>query len=154
MSEWTLEKALNLALSMEDRSIQIYTSAQDRVLNPGSRRLLQELVVEENRHKNNILQAMRDPEKIREIGLLETEIQDLRIVDRLEDVTLSPEADYQQILVYAGKRDKETHDLYIELAKKYKGKEIGKMFAKLAQEELKHKHRIEKEYDNIIMKEM
>jgi len=111
-------------------------------------------VAEEERHKNNILQAMRDPDRIEEIGTLETKIRDLKIVDRLMDVSLSHEADYQQILIYAGKREKETHDLYMELAKKYVNKQIGRMFAKLAKEELKHKYRLEQEYDDIILKEM
>jgi hypothetical protein len=66
-------------------------------------------------------------------------------VDYLEDVSLSPEADYQQILIYAGRREKATHD-FMELARRYKGEEIGKMFAKLAQEELKPKYRLEREY--------
>lgn len=154
MSEWTLEKALNLALMMEDQSIQLYTSAQDRVLNPGSKQLLKELVEEEERHKSNILDAMRDPEKIEEIGSLDTKIQDLKIVDRLVEVSLSPEADYQKILVYAAKREKETHDFYMELAKKYQDKQIGKMFIRLAHEELKHKYRLEHEYDNIVLSEM
>ena len=154
MSEWTLERALNLALTMEERSIELYTSAQDRALNPGSRQFLRELVGEEERHRGNILAAMEDPEKVEEIGSLSTKIQDLRIVDMLEDVPLSPGADYQQILIYAGKREKEAHDLYMELAQRYRGKAIGKMFARLAQEELRHKYRLEREYDDIILKEM
>ncbi len=139
---------------MEEQSIQLYTSAQDRVVNPGSREFLKELVVEEVRHKNNILTAMEDPEKVEEIGSLDTKIQDLRIVDILEATSLSPEADYQEILIYAAKREKDTHDLYIELAKKYRDKQIGRMFARLAQEELKHKYSLETEYDDVILKEM
>lgn len=154
MSEWTLDKALNLALKMEEQSIRLYTSAQDRVSSLGSKKLLRELVVEEEKHRDNILEAMEDPNKIREIGSLETKIQDLKIVDTLVDVPLSPEADYQQILIYAGKREKEAHDLYMELARMYREKQIGKMFAKLAQEELKHKYRLEQEYDDVVLREM
>ena len=154
MSESTLENALKLALSMEEQSIEIYTSAQNKVLNPSSKVLLKELVKEEEKHKNKILEAMRDPKKVKEIGSLETRIHDLKIVDFLKDVSLAPEADYQQILIYAGKREKETHDFYLELAKKYRDKQIGKMFAKLAQEELKHKYMIEKEYDDVVLEWM
>ena len=154
MSESTLENALKLALSMEEQSIEIYTSAQNKVLNPSSKVLLRELVKEEEKHKNKILEAMRDPKKVKEIGSLETRIHDLKIVDFLKDVSLAPEADYQQILIYAGKREKETHDFYLELAKKYRDKQIGKMFAKLAQEELKHKYMIEKEYDDVVLEWM
>jgi len=154
LSEWTLDKALNLALKMEEQSIHLYTLAQDRVSSLGSKKLLRELVVEEEKHRDNILEAMEDPNKIREIGSLETKIQDLKIVDTLVDVPLSPEADYQQILIYAGKREKEAHDLYMELARMYREKQIGKMFAKLAQEELKHKYRLEQEYDDVVLREM
>ncbi len=154
MSDWTLERALNLALEMEEQSIRLYTSAQDRVVNPGSRRFLKELAAEEERHRRSIREAMEDPDKIEEIGSLDAKIQDLKIVDRLEGVSLSPEADYQQILIYAAKREKETHDFYMELAAKYREKQIGRMFARLAQEELKHKHRLEREYDDVVLKEM
>ncbi|RLI07707.1 hypothetical protein DRO42_07680 [Candidatus Bathyarchaeota archaeon] len=82
MSDWILERALNLALEMEEQSIRLYTSAQDRVVNPGSRQFLK------------------------------------------------------------------------ELAAKYREKQIGRMFARLAQEELKHKHRLEREYDDVVLKEM
>lgn len=42
----------------------------------------------------------------------------------------------------------------MELAKKYANKQIGKMFSKLAQEGLKHKYRLEREYDDVILKQM
>ena len=154
MSEWTLEKALKLALSMEEESIKLYTSAQNKVVNSGSMELLKELVKEEEKHKSKILEAMRDQEKVKEIGSYEAKIQDLKIVDYLKDVSLSPEAGYQEILIYAGKREKTTHDLYMELARRYSGEEIGRMFAKLAHEELKHKYRLEQEYDDVILKYM
>jgi rubrerythrin len=154
LSELTLQNVLKLALSMEERSIEIYTSAQNKVLSPSSKVLLKELVAEEERHKNKILEAMRDPKKVKEIGSLETRIHDLKIVDFLKDVSLSPDAYYQQILIYAGKREKENHDFYLELAKKCRGKQIGKMFAKLAQEELEHRYKLEKEYDNVVLEWM
>lgn len=154
MSEWTLERVLKRAINMEEESIQLYTSAQHKILHSGSAEFLKELVKEEQGHKNKILEAIQDSDKIKEIGSLETRIEDLKIVDYLEDVTLSPEADYQEILIYAGKREKTTHDFYMEMARKYRDKQIGKMFARLAQEELKHKYRIEQEYDDIILKYM
>jgi rubrerythrin len=154
LSEWTLERALKLALSMEEESIKLYTSAQNRVVNPGSMELLKELVKEEEKHKSNILEAMRDQEKVKDIGSYEAKIQNLKIVDYLKDVSLSPDAGYQEILIYAGKREKATHDFYMELARRYSNEEIGRMFAKLAHEELKHKYRLEQEYDDVILKYM
>ncbi len=152
MSEWTLEKALNLAVSMEEDSIKLYSSARNNVVNPGSR-ILKELVEEEKWHKSNLLQTKEDPGKIQEIGTLATVVQDLRIVDYLEGTSLNPEVDYQDILIYAIKREKATHD-FIEMAKRYRESQIGEMFANLAQEELMHKDRLEAEYDDVVQKWM
>lgn len=154
VSELTLKEVLELAIKKEEQSIEIYSFAQTKVLNPSSKAFLKELIEQEKEHKSKILEAMRDPGKAREIGSLDAEIQDLKIVDYLKEVSLSPEADYQQILIYAGKREKETHNLYLGLAKKCKDKRIGKMFTKLAQEELAHKYRLEQEYDDVILEWM
>ncbi len=109
---------------------------------------------EEKRHKSNLLQAKEDRGKIQEIGTLATIVQDLKIVDYLEKTSLSPEADYQDILIYAANREKATHDFYIEMAKRYMESRIGEMFANLAQEELRHKYRLEAEYDDVVLKWM
>ena len=84
MSELTLEGTLKFALTREEESIKLYTSAQKKVLNPGSSKFLKELAEEEKTHKNRILDAMNDPKKVKEIGTLETMIQDLKIVDYLD----------------------------------------------------------------------
>lgn len=154
MPEWTLEKALRLVLKREEASIRLYTAAQDKVLNRSSIELLKELVIEEEKHKSKILEILKQQEKAEELGASEANIQDLKIVDYLEDVPLSPDADYQQMLVYAGKREKEAYDFYMQIAGKHEGKQIGKTFTQLAQEELKHKQRLEQEYDDIILKQM
>lgn len=154
-TEWTLERVLNLALRKEEESIHLYKSALEKVRkHPGSKEFLRELVKKEETHKEKILQTMQDPSKFGDIGTLDTEIHDLKIVDYLEDVTISPEADYQQILIYAGKREKNAHDFYMWFANRNQGTKIGNMFKKFAQEELNHKHQLEVEYDDTILKMM
>jgi len=154
MSEWTMEKAMDRAVAMEEESIQLYTDAQDKVVNPGSKQFLKELVAEEEKHRSNILAAKEDPSKIEEIGSLSAPVQDLKISDGLVATTLSPEASYQEILIYAAKREKETHDFYMQLAWSYRESQVGKMFAAFAQEELRHKYLLEKEYDDVILWQM
>jgi len=154
MSNWTMEKAMDRAVAMEEESIQLYTDAQDKVVNPGSKQFLKELVAEEEKHRSNILAAKEDPSKIEEIGSLSTPVQDLKISDGLVATKLSPEASYQEILIYAAKREKETHDFYMHLARSYRESQVGKMFAAFAQEELRHKYLLEKEYDDVILWQM
>jgi len=153
VSGWTVGRVLDLAIQMEEQSVQLYESARKRVLSPGSRAMLKELAVEEEGHRRLLVEAMEHPEKVGGIGAAGG-VLDLEIVDHLESAALSPGADYQQILIYAAKREKETHDLYVELARKYRGRDVGEMFARLAQEELKHKFKLEKEYDDVVLAEM
>jgi rubrerythrin len=112
---------------------------------------LEELAKEELRHKEKLLGIIKDKRRLTEFGA--KKIQDLRIVDEMEDTTLSQDANYQQILVYAAKREKSDCEYYGSMATGLEGTEFGDLFSKLAQEELKHKNRIEKEYDEYLMKE-
>lgn len=154
-TDWTLERVLNLALRKEEESIQLYKSAQEKVKKyPASKELLQELVKIEEKHRDKILEMIQNPAKLKDIEKIETKIQDLKIVDYLEDVPLSPDANYQQILIFAGKREKTAHDFYMWLVKRYHGTKISDLFNQLAHEELKHKLQLEKEYDDTIFKEM
>ena len=100
MSQWTLMRVFELAISMEEESIKLYTAAQKKDLSPGSIKFLKELVTEEEKHKKKISEAIKDPSKMEEIGQSEDVVQDLKIVDYLKDVLISDDADYQQILIF------------------------------------------------------
>lgn len=116
--------------------------------------MLNELAQEELKHKENILNALKDRERIAEIGSNIEEVEDLGIIDGLTDAELSENATYQEILIYAGKREKEIYEYYRDLSERFSKNEISKLFLNLAQEELKHKNRIEREYDKHVLKEM
>jgi len=150
MSKWSIDEILDLAILMEDQSIQIYTSAQDKVVNPGSKEMLKTLVIEEKGHKKRLLNIKEKVKHLEKFSSTE-KIQDLKISDLLVKESLSAESGYQEILIFAAKREKETHDMYVNLAKKYKGSGIENTFLMLAQEELKHKYLLEKEYDDNVL---
>lgn len=152
-SEWTIEKALMTGAEMELESYSLYTKAQKVATYPGSIQLLRELAADEKRHRETFLKALSDPNSI-ELKNLDKEIPDLKITDNLVKVPLSPGADYAQILTFAAQREKTTHDFYVQLAQKFKGTKLSSIFNTLAKEELRHKYKLEVEYDDIILKEM
>lgn len=151
MSAWTVNMVLNRALAMEKQSYDLYLWAQGRVTSLGAKVFLGELAGEELKHQAKLLNALKDRGRISDIGVNAQGVLDLKIVDRLRDVKLSEDADYQTILIFAGKREKETHDYYSEMAKKLGKSEVGQLFSRLAQEELKHKNLIEREYEKYIL---
>ncbi|MDH5690922.1 MAG: ferritin family protein, partial [Candidatus Bathyarchaeota archaeon] len=133
--------------------IALYTMALENAKYPSSKVFLKQLVEEEMGHKKKLLAIMNDETKLSELGSHGGAVQDLKIVDILEDTPLSEGADYEAILVYAAKREKSTYDYYKTLALGLRGTEMGELFSKLAQEELSHKNKLEKEYDDCVLTE-
>lgn len=144
---------LKAALEIEGQSYALYTMAQKRAKYPSSRKFLAELAQEELEHKKKLSTMMEDEERLSELGERASKVQDLKIVDYMKETALTEDADYQQILVYAAKREKATYDYYNSLALGLGGTQTGRLFSKLAQEELAHKNKLEREYDDYILRE-
>ncbi|MCK5733915.1 MAG: rubrerythrin, partial [Candidatus Latescibacteria bacterium] len=68
-------------------------------------------------------------------------------------VAFSPDMSYQDALILAMKREEEAHQLYSDMGAWTNDPELEKMFAMLAQEEAKHKLRLETEYDEYVLAE-
>lgn len=153
MAKLNFKEILEAAVKIEEQSYALYSMAQEIVSYLSSKKFLKELAQEELKHKEKLLAIMEDKDKLSELGLHARRIQDLKIVDVMKDTALSEDVGYQRILVYAAKREKSTYEYYSSLAAGLEGTEVGELFSKLAQEELKHKNRLEKEYDEYLMKE-
>jgi rubrerythrin len=149
--EW--KEIIDVAIKVEEQSITLYTMALNNAKYPSSKVFLKQLIDEEKRHKNKLEEIMKDQTKILELGSHGGAVKDLKIIDMLLDTPLSSSADYQAILIYATKREKSTYDYYKTLALGFKGTKTGELFSKLAEEELEHKNKLEKEYDDCILKE-
>jgi len=153
LSELNWKAIIEAAVKVEEQSIVLYTMALENAKYPSSKVFLKQLVEEEMGHKKKLLAIMNDETKISELGSHGGAVQDLKIVDMLEDTPLSEGADYEAILVYAAKREKSTYDYYKTLALGLRGTEMGELFSKLSQEELSHKNKLEKEYDDCVLTE-
>jgi len=153
LSELNWKAIIEAAVKVEEQSIALYTMALENAKYPSSKVFLKQLVEEEMGHKKKLEAIMNDEKKLSELGSHGGAVQDLKIVDMLEDTPLSEGADYEAILVYAAKREKSTYDYYKTLALGLKGTPMGELFSKLAQEELGHKNKLEKEYDDCVLTE-
>ena len=160
MFEPLLKKILESAIKIEEESYALYTKAQGIAKLPSSKALLKELGEAELNHKEKLLAIMQHSASIywagvSELGSETGEIEDLKIVDYVQDTTLSEDADYPALLVYAGKREKMTYEHYRSLADGPFGRyfpQAGELFSKLAEEELIHKNKIEREYSEHVLK--
>ena len=150
---WTIEKALQMGAEMELESYTLYTETANTAKYPGAKKLLEEIAGDEKKHREYFLKGLEDPAHLK-MRTLKTDIPDLQITDRLVKVPLDPDADYPQILIFAAQREKATHDFYVQIARRFKDTDMGKMFNNFATEELRHKYLLEKEYDDVVLAEM
>ena len=155
-----MKKILKGAIKIEEESYALYVRAQGITKLPSSKALLNELVEAELAHKEKLLAIMEKSANVywagvSELGSETGEIEDLKIVDYMQDTTLSEDADYPTVLVYAGKREKMTYEHYKSLAEGPFARyfpQAGELFSKLAEEELIHKNKIEREYTERVLK--
>ena len=153
MSELNWKAIIEAAVKVEEQSIALYSMALENAKYPSSKVFLKQLVAEEKGHKNKLEAIIKDQTKISELGSHSGAVQDLKIVDMMDDTPLSKDADYEVILVYAAKREKTSYEYYRTLTMGLKGTKMGEVFSLLAQEELGHKNKLEKEYDDCILQE-
>jgi rubrerythrin len=153
LAELNWKAILEAAVKVEEQSIALYSMALENAKYPSSKVFLEQLVKEEMGHKSKLEAIMNNESKISELGSTSGAVQDLKIVDMMDDTPLSSDADYETILVYAAKREKSSYEYYKTLAMGLKGTPMGELFTKLAQEELSHKNKLEKEYDDCVLTE-
>jgi rubrerythrin len=153
IDNWTIEKALEIGAEMELESFNLYTETAAKAKYPGAKKLLEEIAEDEKRHREYFLKGLEDPKNLR-LRTVKLEIIDLKVTDQLLKVPLDPRADYPQVLIFAAQREKATHDFYVQIARKFKDTELGRMFNNFATEELYHKYLLEKEYDEVVLAEM
>ena len=153
MYEPLFKKLLEGAIKIEEESYSIYVKAKKIAQLSSSKALLNELAEAELSHKEKLLEITQKSASVYWAGVSElgseTEVEDLKIVDYMLDTALSEDADYPSILIYAGKREKMTYEHYRSLGSGPFARyfpQVGELFSKLAEEELIHKNKIEREY--------
>jgi rubrerythrin len=150
---WTIEKVLKVGAQMELESYTLYTETAGKASYPGAKKMLIELAQDEKRHREYFIKSLKDQSNLK-MRIINEKIPDLKITDKLVDVALDPKADYPQILIYAAKREKTTHDFYVKIARRIKDTELSEFLNNFAKEELYHKYLLEKEYDDVVLAEM
>ena len=138
---------LEFAISREQKAIDSYGIMGEIAKSPGMKELLLELREEEKKHKS-LLEGITD-QKI--AGFTIKEVPDLKISDYLTEETPSEEMTFQDLLIFAAKKEQEAVELYSNLEANAEDDELKKLFQFLIQQEKTHKLKLEKEYDEHVL---
>jgi rubrerythrin len=146
----SLDEILEFALEREDAAYRLYLNAAKKTANPSARKIFDEMAEQEAVHKRLILKL--DKDKIADYTFVK--VPDLGISEYLVDIPYNDTMTYQEILVFAMKSEEKAYRFYLEAQNMTDDPELKQLLGMLANEEQKHKFRLESLYEEKVLTEM
>jgi len=140
------EEVIQFALEREKEAVSFYRDCSEISKRSGMKQAFLEMADEEKKHVR-LLENFK-PGDIQKVVI--KNIPNLKVSDYMVDIPFSEKMGYQDLLILAMKKEESAYNLYTSLAATRDDPDLQKLFQMLAQEELKHKNRLEKEYDDVV----
>lgn len=145
----TIDDILAFAIKKEEEAAAAYGEMLEAAETPGLKKLLKELYDEEGNHKRLLEKAARAGiEKLES-----TSVEDLRITDYLIAEPPHPDMSFQDLLIFAARKEGKAAELYGELTRRAARYEQRTLFDHLMRQEKTHKLRLESEYEKYVLGE-
>jgi len=141
------DQVIQFAIAREEDAIEGYGKMAEMAKTPGLQKFCLELQEEEKNHKK-LLQDVSG-EKIESLKI--KKVTDLKISDYLIEEPLSAEMTFQDLLIFAAKKEQRAVDLYSIMKEKVETEELKKLFEFLIQQEKSHKLKLEEEYEKHVL---
>ncbi len=148
MEEKKFKEIIKFAIDKEIKSFNFYTEASKVSKFSGAKDLFSDLAKKEVGHRK-MLEKL-DMKKIAQAKI--EKVPDLKISTYIADAEFKPDMPYADTLRMAIKMEERALKLYTNMNKSNKDEKFNKLFTLLANEEAKHKLRLEKIYDDEILK--
>ena len=145
----SFDKIIEFAIAREEDAIQAYGEMSGRAKVPGLKNLLLELQSEEKNHKK-LLEGINKNELM---NLEIKDVLDLKISDYLVEEPLSENVTFQDLLIFAAKKEQKAVELYTVMRDRLDQPEFIKLFDYLIEQEKNHKLKLETEYDDSVYQE-
>jgi len=148
MDKKKFKEVIQFAIDKEIEAFNFYTSASQVAKYSGAKDLFLELAKQEEGH-----QKLLENLNMEKIALAKIKpVPNLKISDYMVDAEFRPDLSYAELLRIAMKREERSVKLYEDLKGTNPDEDLKKLFTFLIQEESKHKLRLEKIYDEEILK--
>jgi rubrerythrin len=145
----SVDALLNFAIEKEEEANKFYLDLAAKMEREHMKKVFNGFAAEEAKHKEK-LTGVKEGKQLMPV---EQKVTDLKIGDYLVDVPASPDMEYQDALILAMKKEKASFRLYTDLAATTEDGNLQSLMHGLAQEEAKHKMRLEMEYDDFFLTE-
>ena len=146
-----LNELWDVAIYKEIASQALYTASQKHTDNPAVVALLKELVDEETNHVN-ILKSLKE-NGLKDSQYYKKEIRDLKMDEYLTAGGAVDGSSLQDIMVVAINREQQSVEFYSHMLPNLNTPDAKKLCEMLIGQELKHKVKLEKMYDDLYYQE-
>jgi rubrerythrin len=150
----TIETILQEAIQGEIESNRLYTNAVRLVRAENVKETLRQLAQEELGHRGSLEKMLANPGQMRwEVRRIQAApIQDYGIGDHLVVKPLGPDATFQDVCIFASRKEQASHLMYSRLAEQNEGP-VRELFEAMSKDELRHKNLVEGWYEEVIYKD-
>ena len=142
----SFEAIMEYAIQKEIEAAGFYEHCSQQERFSGSKGVFESFAQEERKHQNLLEHFNKENLEHYKIE----KIPDLKRSDYLVDLKYEPDMSYADILRLAMKREEKAHNFYMDFGKQAKKEEHKKLFEVLAQEEAKHKLKLETMLDDYL----
>jgi len=137
---------LEIAIKREEDAYEFYMDIHSTVSDPSVRDTLEFIAGEEKKHKA-FLVKYRDGD-FGSTALKMSDVIDYKIAEYLEESEIDENSKPEDVYLVASHRELRSYHFYTELANLHAEGELREMLLKMANEELKHKEKMEYLYAN------
>jgi len=142
----TIADVIDIAITREEEAYDFYMDIHSKVQDAGVRDTVEFIAGEEKKHKA-FLVSYRDGNFGSE-SLRMADVIDYKVAEYLEEPEISKESGSEDVYLIAAHREGRSYQFYSELANMHSDGELKTMLTKMANEELKHKEKMEYLYSN------
>lgn len=136
----SIDEILEFAIAREVEANQLYLYMAKRMENTEMHQVCEDFAKEELEHKAKLeLEVMKEGKVV----------SSLDMSDYMMDVGSEIDMSYEELLIFAIKKEQTSIDLYTDLAAIVRDKNSRETLLALAKEETEHKHRFETEYQSL-----
>lgn len=141
-----LLKLIDTAIKREGEAYDFYMDIHNRIDDDSAKDTIKFIAGEEKKHKEflvNFREGGYGPEKLRL-----SDVVYYKIAEYQEEPDVSEDMNSVDVYLVAAHREARSHQFYTELAGQYPDSDAKDMLLKMANEELKHKEKMEYLYTN------
>jgi rubrerythrin len=142
----TVAEILDMAIQREEVAYDFYMDIYHKVSDASVKDTVEFIAREEKKHKAFLVGYQEGQYGADSLRM--SEVVEYKLAEYLEEPEISKTSSSEQIYLVAAHRESRSHQFYAELANMHADSELKTMLQKMANEELKHKEKMEYLYAN------